>query len=200
MSDFFLAYHATLDFEGLYSCDPQDSGGETWKGISRRNWPMWQGWKIVDEVKRNTTPGQLNMALNVDEELDEMVCKFYQEVFWNNLSLDAIDEQEIAVEIFDTAVNQGLNTGARFFQHALNLLNNNGRYYGELEPDGDIGSDTVQAYNAYMLTKNIPGRSRERNIRTLLKVMNWLQLQKYIEICESRPDQEVYLYGWINRT
>lgn len=200
MSDFYSAYQSTLNLEGLYSCDPQDAGGETWKGISRRNWPQWQGWKIVDEVKRNVTPGQMNMALNADEEIDEMVRKFYQEVFWNNLSLDAINDQEIAVEIFDTAVNQGLTTGARFFQQSLNLLNNNGRYYSDIKTDGDIGPATIQAYNTYMLTQNIPGRSRDRNIRTLLKVMNWLQLQRYIEICESRPDQEVYIYGWINRT
>lgn len=200
MSDFHLAYRATLNHEGLYSCDPQDKGGETWKGISRRNFPLWSGWKIVDEVKRNANPGQWNMALNADEELDDLVKRFYREQFWNLLSLDAISEQEIAVEIFDTAVNQGLKTGARFFQQSLNLLNNNGKYYKDLEPDGDIGNESIKAYNAYMLTRNIPGRSLERNIRTLLKIMNWLQLENYINICDSRPDQEVYLYGWINRT
>ena len=165
MSDFFLAYKLLLDHEGLYSCDPQDKGGETWKGISRSKWPLWQGWKIVDEVKKNTTPGQLNYALNLDEELENLVINFYREQFWNMLSLDAINDQDTAVEILDTSVNQGLKTGARYFQQSLNLLNNNGKYYNDLKADGDIGPVTVNAYNAYMLTSNITGRSRERNTR-----------------------------------
>ncbi len=195
--DFLTAYHSTISFEGDYSCDPNDAGGETWKGISRRNFPLWQGWKIIDEIRRNTIPGkQFIEALKLDEELEELVVKFYQAVFWNKLNLDATGEHVISAEIFDTAVNQGLNSGGSYFQQALNLLNDNGKYYPDLDVDGDIGENTIKALKAYM---SVPGRDRDRNVRTLLKMMNGLQFQRYVEICRSNPKQEVWVYGWMNR-
>jgi len=199
MLEFATAYQATLDHEGSYSNDPADKGGETWKGISRASWPLWKGWKIIDETKQNVLYYQLKMALNLDEELEEATQKFYLDEFWNKLNLDSIADKEVSGEIFDTAVNQGLHTGARFFQQALNLLNHNGKHYSDIKADGDIGPATIKAYNGYMLTAHFPGRDKGRNIRTLLKVMNWLQMEKYVEICEANPEQEVFMYGWMNR-
>ncbi|MFA7466962.1 MAG: glycosyl hydrolase 108 family protein [Desulfotomaculaceae bacterium] len=199
MADFKTAYRATMDFEGSYNDDPRDLGGETWKGVSRKMNPDWEGWLVVDLIKRSVAKRDLDRMLNADEELEDMLLEFYKAQYWDPLSLDQVKEQEIAGEIFDTAVNQGVIKAAKYFQEGLNLLNNNQLHYSDLVVDGHIGPATLKAYSAYMLTANFSGRSRERNVRTMLKVLNGLQFERYVEICELNPKQEVYFYGWINR-
>lgn len=199
MSDFFCAYHDTMTYEGTYSNDPRDRGGETWRGISRTNHPEWEGWPVVDTVKRSVLPNSLANALNADDELDQMVRDFYELAYWAPLQCDQIKEQAIAAELFDTAINQGQVIATKQLQEALNLLNNNQKHYSDIAEDGKLGPGTLKAYRAYMLTANFAGRSTERNVRTLLKLMNGLQCARYAEICEANTGQEVYFYGWMNR-
>lgn len=69
-------------YEGIYSNDVRDRGGETWRGIARRMHPKWEGWAVIDEIKTNTNKNNLVKALEADEELDLMVRDFYKLVFW----------------------------------------------------------------------------------------------------------------------
>ena len=130
--DFLSAFDKLIGFEGLYSNDPNDRGGETWKGISRNNYPKWEGWLIIDRIKAITDKTQLSKVLSTNKELSDCVRNFYYQVFWMALNLDKIHIYEIAEEIFDTAVNQGLKTAVRYFQQALNLLNNNQKIYSNI--------------------------------------------------------------------
>lgn len=200
MTEFFLcAFDKLIGFEGLYSNYPNDRGGETWKGISRNNFPKWEGWAIIDVVKSKTDRTQLSKVLSANKDLSDCVRSFYYQMFWKVLNLDKIQVYSIAEEIFDTAVNQGAKTAARYFQQALNLLNNNQKIYSNISDDGDLGDKTMRAFDAYMLTANFPGRSQERTVKTLLKVMNGLQFERYVEICRNSENQEVFFYGWMNR-
>jgi len=198
MAQFKPAYDYTIGVEGGYSFDPNDRGGETYKGISRRNFAEWEGWPLIDAHKKEVTGKELEKRLDCDTGLQGLVERFYLTEFWNKLRLDELS-QAIAAEVFDTAVNQGAYTAARYLQQALNLLNNNGRLYQDIADDGSIGNLTIEAFKAYMLTDRLPGRSAERNTQTLLKVMNGLQLCRYVEICRANPIQETFLYGWLNR-
>jgi lysozyme family protein len=162
--------------------------------------PDWEGFAVIDEIKVNTQNNKnFIMAMNADEELEEMVLAFYQTEFWDKLLLNQVTDQDIAGELFDTAVNQGISTAVRQLQQGLNLLNNNQKHYSDLNEDGRMGAETLKAYRAYMLTAHFPGRSTVRNIGTLLKVLNGLQFYRYAEICTANPGQEVYFYGWVNR-
>lgn len=199
MANFDLAYLTTMSHEGLYSNDPRDRGGETWKGIARNVHPNWPGWVLIDSVKKQANRNNLAAELNNVDELEACVQLFYETHFWKVNKLDEITDQEIANEVFDTGVNQGTRTAAMYLQEALNLLNSNEKHYSDLKVDGAIGAKTLKAYHAYMFTSNFPSRSGFRNIHTLLKAMNFFQLQRYIEICEKTPGQEVYFYGWVNR-
>ena len=51
MSYFLDAYSITLQHEGGYGNDPDDVGGETYKGISRVYNPSWKGWGLIDDYK-----------------------------------------------------------------------------------------------------------------------------------------------------
>jgi lysozyme family protein len=200
MTESFLrAFDRLIGIEGTYSNNPNDRGGETWKGISRVNFPHWDGWQIIDSAKSKTDKTLLSKFLSCDAELASRVRIFYYEIFWKDLKLDRIPLAAIAEEIFDTAVNQGQKTAAKYFQQALNLLNNNQKHYSNISDDGEIGDNTLKAYDAFMITANFPGRSVDRNVKTLLKIMNGLQFERYADICRNSEAQEIFAYGWMNR-
>ena len=51
-SSFKRAFRLIIEgFEGNYSNDKDDPGGETYKGISRNMNKDWEGWKIIDSYK-----------------------------------------------------------------------------------------------------------------------------------------------------
>jgi lysozyme family protein len=80
MADFDEAYLITIGIEGGYDNDPEDAGGETYKGISRKYYPDWRGWVFIDSYK--TQPNFPNNAYS-DGTIDTMVRTFYKEHFWN---------------------------------------------------------------------------------------------------------------------
>ena len=195
-TDFGIAFHATMSHEGQYSNDPRDRGGETWMGIARKINPFWSGWPIIDQIKSNANQKDWSMAMNADDELFEHVKSFYKAFYWDALNLDNVIYQEIADELFDTAVNQGTGTAGRYLQEALNLLNSGQKHYKNIEPDGKIGNGTLTALKSYF---DIPGRSEERSLKTIIKVLNGLQFCKYKDICKIDEGQEAFLFGWMNR-
>ncbi|MCL2029533.1 MAG: hypothetical protein FWG97_03875 [Deltaproteobacteria bacterium] len=48
---FDRVYKQTKEFEGGYVDDPLDAGGETFRGISRKNHPKWPGWPLISQAK-----------------------------------------------------------------------------------------------------------------------------------------------------
>lgn len=184
MAIFSTAYTATMSHEGRYVDNPNDRGGATWKGVSRNNFPRWSGWSIIDSCKR-----QQGFPANLRDnaQLEQLVRAFYKMEFWSRLSLDQVVDQRIANEMFDTAVNCGVGVAGNFLQRALNILNRSGKDYANLTVDGQVGPKTVQVLNQH------------RRPGDVLKVLNILQGNKYIEICEARESQEEFASGWLSR-
>jgi len=181
MAEFIIAYQKTEVFEGDYSNDPHDQGGETYKGISRKFHPDWGGWSILDLMNDKNTK---------NSQLQSLVNSFYYNEFWEFLKCEKF-EQAIADELFDTAVNQGKITAAKYLQESLNLLNNNQRHYKDILVNGAISNKTITAYNEFMNTSAFPGRSKEKNINTLLKALNGLQFERYKDIVKQ------YIFLWL---
>lgn len=173
-----------MGHEGGYSNNPNDRGGETYRGISRRNFPMWSGWAVIDAHKGK--PG-FPESLATVPGLQKLVHGFYKMEFWNRLSLDQVNDQRIAEEMFDTAVNCGVGIAGSFLQRALNVTNRAGRDYPNLVVDSQVGPKTVGMLNMH------------RKPSDVLKVLNILQGNRYIEICEARESQEEFASGWLNR-
>lgn len=197
MADFLLAYSNTMTAEGGYSNVAADRGGETYMGITRKNFPEWPGWQIIDRHKGGVNQKSLDDMLADEPELQKMVRAFYQEKFWP-VQFDQLD-QDIANELFDTAVNQGLGSAIKYLQSALNLLNRNQKDYPNLPTDGGMGPVTIACYNSLIATQKYPSRSYNKIVKVLLKVMNYFQMKRYIDLVAKDESQEEFLFGWTER-
>lgn len=91
MSFFLQAFALVIGEEGGYVDDPNDPGGETKFGISKRAYP------------------NLDIAQLTLEEAQAL----YQRDYWDKLNLDALS-WEMSLILFDAAVNQGHG-----FEHTL---------------------------------------------------------------------------------
>ena len=182
MADFQTAYNKTMGHEGGYVNDPDDAGGETYKGISRRYHPHWVGWKTIDLFPDS------NAGFDDNEALQIAVKDFYRSMYWNVNLLDEFP-QNIAEEMFDTGVNMGIGRAAKFLQIALNCLNRNQVLYPDLTVDGDIGSKSLSALKCLKWTDYV----------ILLRMLNVLQGMHYIEYMKKSPTKEKYARGWFNR-
>ena len=186
MATFEIAYAMTAQNEGGWADNPKDRGGPTWAGIARNMQPSWIGWAIVDRLRKQ---GNFPACLGKSAELKTAVLSFYKHSFWDALLLDDLQEQRTANELFDTAVNMGTGRAALFFQRVLNVVNRSGALFPDLALDGRIGGKTIAAFNC--LTES------EKNM--VWKLLNCLQGEKYISICEANPSQEIFMRSWTSR-
>lgn len=147
MCDFQTAFKRTVGFEGIYSNDPDDHGGETYKGVSRHYWPEWPGWPIVDAHK---DADNFPSCLAADPVLIQHVQLFYRDKFWLPMACDRIPHQPLANELFDTGVNIGLYPTIRFLQIGLNRINKLGTLWPDIKEDGIAGPVTIAALDAAM--------------------------------------------------
>ncbi|MDF9440049.1 putative peptidoglycan-binding domain-containing protein, partial [Acinetobacter baumannii] len=84
----------------------------------------------------------------------------------------------VAEELLDTGVNCGTGFAKPLLQRALNLLNNQGKAgFPDLEVDGVYGSETLGALKTYLSKRGKEGE------KVLVRVLNIMQGQRYIEIC-----------------
>lgn len=118
MADFKPAIAKVLLIEGGYANDPNDSGGETYKGISRKFWPEWLGWSSIDTAKL-----LLNFPNNIKSNawINVLVIDFYKANFWNKIGGDAISNQSIANQLMDAAVNEGIVPAIKRAQEIVGL-------------------------------------------------------------------------------
>lgn len=124
MANFKTALDKVLQKEGGYVNDPDDAGGETYKGISRKYNPKWLGWSIIDKYKSDN-PNINNSArtkeLEKDMKLQKEVYSLYKNNYWDCLELDDVPNQLVAETMFDTCVNQGFVYAVKFAERTLNL-------------------------------------------------------------------------------
>jgi lysozyme family protein len=193
MSYFDDVFKMTMEFEGGYVDDPDDPGGETYKGIARKRHPSWYGWGEIDVVKASIEgyePKALNRLLQENPIVQEAVKQFYRLRFWDEVMGDHISDFFLAREIFDTAVNMGPYNAIMFLQQALNILNRNQRLYNDILEDGKIGAITLSSVEALL---------RHDNIEDLIFWMNIFQGARYAFLMRKNPKLEKYARGWAKR-
>ena len=119
---FIYALDAVLKWEGGYSNHKLDPGGATNLGITHKTLARWRGVKRVtrQEVK--------------DLTLKETKVIYYND-YWLIASCNKLPPQ-LAICVFDCAVNQGPVTAKKILQWVL-----------KVKRDGQIGPKTLKAVN-----------------------------------------------------
>lgn len=192
-SVFERACSKTLNLEGVYSNDLNDTGGETAFGISRNNFPHWEGWKIIDDLKKiHGTGSNFITALNLNDELNVLVKNWYKQEFWNPFQLDSIRDPSLAFEIFDQSVNLGRKQTTLLIQRACNALNYNNMFGPDLDVDGLVGPSTRSRLQAI--------GNDTRYTECLRRALDGLQVNHYISLglkTNSRSNYRKYMRGWL---
>lgn len=187
MANFNAAHAKVMGNEGDYANNPADVGGETYKGIARKFWPNWSGWKYVDAVKANAIPqpaydttayrsyaSHLNCCLAGLASLQQIVLDFYRQNFWDKYRLSEIHDQTVAVWLYDHVVNGG-GRGAMWMQAAVGVV-----------ADGKIGPATIAAINA---------ADPEKLLQEAEDVAAFYRLDK----AAADPSQIPFLPSWLRR-
>lgn len=95
---FDKAFARTLQFEGGHVAHPEDPGGETKYGISKRSYPDVNiGGLTIEDAKR-----------------------IYKRDFWDALNLDEFPEL-LAEAVFDAAVNSGKRAAILWLQKSVDV-------------------------------------------------------------------------------
>ena len=109
MADFDKAFEKTVFNEGGYVNDKDDKGGETYMGISRKHHPNSLIWYIIDKVTaKYKKVSDINRELKKDNELISLIKSIYKSDYWNPFDLNKEKSQRLANQIFDSAVNIGV--------------------------------------------------------------------------------------------
>lgn len=188
MSIFEKVLERSLINEGFYSNHPNDKGGETCCGISRKFFPLWKGWDIIDNIKKTgRIPNKNDFPV-----LKDHIFSFYMDNFWNKLMCDKIMSVSIAEKLFDMSINIGIKQAVMFLQRGLNLLNRDGRAWPVLTVDGIMGVSTLSCLNLCVKDKS--------DESCLLDILRVQQGSYYINLVLGSPEQKVFIRGWIKRS
>jgi lysozyme family protein len=164
-----------IDREGDYANHPADRGEATRWGITEA---VARAYGYRGEMRR--FPRHEAAAL-------------YKRLYWVRPGFDRIGEIApcIATELFDTGVNMGPGVAVSFLQRALNALNRGASDYADIAPSVRIDDATVVALTAFLAKRTPHGD------QVLMKALEALQGERYLDLAERRPANEAFLYGWL---
>jgi len=118
MANFEIAFNKTEKAEGknIYTVTPNDAGGETWSGISRRANPKSEIWRILDAI-----PNKKHMQKISSPELEKLKQNLYKANYWVPLWGDRINAQRVANDMYDTGVNMGPGTSIKLSERQFKM-------------------------------------------------------------------------------
>ena len=167
---FDLALDFVLRWEGGYVNNPLDKGGETNLGVTANALKVAQGKGLADK------------SLTVRDLTRETVAPIYEDLYWKPAHCPMMS-YDMAVTVFDSAVNHGVKTSIRLMQRGLNALGSH------LSEDGIWGHNTENDLTlalAYYPTGAALAMIQKRS-------------EYYDAIVRSNPSQKAFLTGWKNR-
>lgn len=183
---FEKALKDTLVFEGGYANVRADSGGETFRGVSRRSNPNWAGWPLIETAKAKVGVKRLRpFWTTIDEYFKDdanmftMVADVYRAKYWPPVvKLQA--PARATAKVFDTGVNIGPSQAIKFTQAIIGTA-----------ADGVVGPKTLAEVEKYFSQPGAEGKF----LRAYCKV----QEKYYRDIVARKPDQAKFLETWLKR-
>lgn len=121
--NFEVAFDRLIGHEGGYVDDPNDPGGETKWGISKRSYPHL----AIKDLTRDDAK------------------EIYRTDFWQRVNASTLPGS-VAFQLFDFAVNSGIETAVRYFQRALGVADD-----GHWGPHSQAAADAASETDMIML-------------------------------------------------
>jgi lysozyme family protein len=176
---FTVALRRTEAFEGGWSNDPLDRGGETKFGVTQRTWDAW--------LRNPASFKYGSLPKNVADISRSMTIPLYKSLYWDACRCDELNDDDLASRIFDFAVNAGPGRAAKTLQQAYNKIKP--EEWQELKEDGVLGSVTIQAIN----------RCSGKYPAALLASFNYSRARYYESVIQNSPSQRRFIRGWFQR-
>ncbi|WP_047452532.1 glycosyl hydrolase 108 family protein [Alistipes sp. ZOR0009] len=160
-----------LKVEKGYANVKGDSGGETYRGITRKSYPDWEGWTIIDRLKLRQ--GQ------VLPQLEDSVAKHYWEYNFALPDFDSLNSIKVALSLFDWRIHGGLSAGKvqTMLSQSFNLKTNG---------SGAFDRETIELIN------QIPEKQ-------LLDAILNMRKSRIAAILKKDPSKSKFKKGWIRR-
>lgn len=145
-----------IDNEGgdKYTNDPDDPGGETKYGICKK----------------------YNPEVDVKNLTRDKAEQIYLKKYYLPCGADLVNDDELALNLFDSAVNPGLG-----------WINKTVQRFVRVEQDGQVGPQTIEAINKHF---------DKKGLIALIKVA---RKEYYQNLVKKKPKSVKYLKGWLNR-
>lgn len=152
MDPFERAVELVLRHEGGYVNDPDDPGGETKFGISKRSYP----------------------DLDIRALTEEQAREIYRRDWWDEYGYDRIEDPELAARVMDLAVNMGPHRAHRLLQKALCDAG------CPVDVDGWLGPGTVDAVNRHPVPALVLAHLKLRALRRYAFIAEHPSRRKYL--------------------
>lgn len=125
----------------------------------------------------------------------ELAYHIYYISWWRKMMLDrvAIYSENLAKLMFDFGINAGRKNCIRALQKILTVHNRGGKLYKDLTVDGYIGGKTLDGLTGYLEAPY------EDQLEKLLFHMHSCRDYHYIDISNSREQNETFTNGWSDR-
>lgn len=175
----------TIDIEGGYVNNPDDSGGETNFGITIGTANLYKK-DLVALFKWN------GKMINLTKE---MATWIYENKYWKPVRLDDIFKisPALADRMFDIAVNVGISFAGLWLQNALNAFNRQGTDYADIVADGIVGSGTLNALNALIKKRGLKPTIKNVGIAIMCQ-----QGSNYLSSSQKYQKNETFTWGWFS--
>jgi lysozyme family protein len=170
-----IALNYLHDAEGRYVNHPADRGGETYRGVARNKNPDWEGWSIIDQHRSHP---DFPAVLETIVPLQRAVENLYRARYWNMCRCDDLPA-DIAVMIFDAAVNHGPFRASMLLQQTLHI-----------KMDGIIGDISITSVEKYL---------NKHGTDALIVEFLGYRLEFFHYIVRGDSSQAEFLRGWFNR-
>jgi len=145
-ANFDSALKAVLRHDGGFVNHPDDLGGMTNLGVTKKVWEEWVGHEVDEKAIRALTP--------------EVVGPMYRKKYWDKIRGDDLPTG-VDYAVFDAAVNSGPGRAAKWLQGCVGV-----------EQDGGIGPKTLAAVAAFD-PKDLVEDYAKRRLSFLMELPHW---------------------------